>query len=85
MQADVIPLLLQISMDIAASDSLPSFEVKLLEEGASAVAWGGNGTNARSPYPALVTMNRELHQPGSDRSCLHVELDISGSEVRHFP
>ena len=69
-------------MEISASDSLPSFDVETLEADAPAVSWDGNGTTPRLPYPALVTMNRELHQPGSDRSCLHVELDISGSEVR---
>ena len=72
------------SMEIAASDCLPSFEVDVHEEGAVPVAWEGNGTSMRSPFPAVVTMNRELHQAGSDRSCLHVELDINGSEV-HLP
>lgn len=30
------------------------------------------------PYAAKVTVNKELHSSKSDRSCRHIELDISG-------
>lgn len=40
---------------------------------------GGSGHNAHDPYWATVTEVRELHMPASDRSCVHVELDISGN------
>lgn len=39
----------------------------------------GSGTHAHDPYWATVTESRELHMPASDRSCVHVELDISGN------
>jgi NADPH-ferrihemoprotein reductase len=39
----------------------------------------GSGHNAHDPYWATVTEVRELHMPASDRSCVHVELDISGN------
>ena len=42
----------------------------------------GTGVGAGSPFMARVLDARELHGPGSDRSCLHVELDITGSQVR---
>lgn len=47
---------------------------------------GGNGTGADShnPYWAPLAAVRELHRKGSDRSCLHAELDISASQVRAY-
>ncbi|XP_050667174.1 NADPH--cytochrome P450 reductase isoform X2 [Leptidea sinapis] len=38
--------------------------------------------DAKNPFLAQITVNRELHK-GGDRSCLHVELDISGSKMRY--
>jgi NADPH-ferrihemoprotein reductase len=37
----------------------------------------GSGTSAHDPYLATVGEVRELHTRASDRSCVHVELDIS--------
>lgn len=39
----------------------------------------GSGTSPHDPFLASVRCVRELHKEGSDRSCLHVELDTSGS------
>eukprot|EP00698_Gefionella_okellyi_P013765 TRINITY_DN3789_c0_g1_i1.p1 TRINITY_DN3789_c0_g1~~TRINITY_DN3789_c0_g1_i1.p1 ORF type:complete len:656 (+),score=112.52 TRINITY_DN3789_c0_g1_i1:74-2041(+) len=39
--------------------------------------------DAKAPYWARVVTNRELHAPGSDRSCRHVEFEIKGSGVRY--
>lgn len=39
----------------------------------------GSGHNAHDPYWAVVSEVRELHTPASERSCVHVELDISGN------
>jgi len=36
--------------------------------------------DAKNPYLAKVTVNRELHK-GGGRSCLHLELDITGSKI----
>lgn len=39
----------------------------------------GSGHNSHDPYWATVSEVRELHMPASERSCVHVELDISGN------
>ena len=39
--------------------------------------------DAKNPFLAQVKINRELHSGGSDRSCMHIELDISGSGIRY--
>lgn len=31
---------------------------------------------------AAITVNRELHK-GGDRSCMHIELDITGSKLSY--
>lgn len=38
--------------------------------------------DVKNPYLAPLTVNRELHK-GGDRSCMHIELDISGSKMRY--
>jgi len=38
--------------------------------------------DAKNPYLARVAINRELHN-GGDRSCMHIELDISNSKIRY--
>ncbi|XP_073943950.1 cytochrome P450 reductase isoform X1 [Choristoneura fumiferana] len=38
--------------------------------------------DAKNPFLAQIKVNRELHK-GGDRSCLHVELDISESKMRY--
>ncbi len=37
--------------------------------------------DAKNPFLAPVTVNRELHKSG-DRSCMHIEFDITGSKIR---
>ncbi len=39
--------------------------------------------DVKNPYMAPIKVNRDLHGPGSDRYCMHIELDISGSRVRY--
>lgn len=38
----------------------------------------GSGSSAHDPYWAVISEVRELHTAASDRSCVHVEIDISG-------
>ena len=38
--------------------------------------------NAKNPFLAPIRVIRELHK-GGDRSCMHVELDISGSRLNY--
>ena len=42
----------------------------------------GSGLNSHSPYLATISAVRELHT-GGDRSCVHVEVDISGSKATY--
>ena len=68
--------------------AVPAYAVRVLT-GAEAVEAArllpgdgrGTGVGAGSPFTARVLDARELHGAGSDRSCLHVELDITGSQV----
>ncbi|KAJ8681590.1 hypothetical protein QAD02_017382 [Eretmocerus hayati] len=39
--------------------------------------------DAKNPFLAPVKVNRELHGPSSDRSCMHIEFDIEGSKMRY--
>jgi len=38
--------------------------------------------DAKNPFMAPVAVHRELHK-GGDRSCMHIEFDISGSKLRY--
>ena len=38
--------------------------------------------DAKNPFLSPVSVNRELHREGSDRSCMHIEFDITGSKIR---
>lgn len=38
--------------------------------------------DAKNPFLAQIVVNKELHK-GGDRSCIHVELDISDSKMRY--
>ena len=72
---------------MVAADSVPSFDVCIFTgkdalatfEGSSASR--GFGTSPHDPFAATVLCVKELHQPASDRSCLHVELDTTGSAM----
>ncbi|XP_011134999.1 NADPH--cytochrome P450 reductase isoform X1 [Harpegnathos saltator] len=39
--------------------------------------------DAKNPFLAPVKVNRELHGPTSERSCMHIEFDIEGSKMRY--
>ncbi|KAL0132349.1 hypothetical protein PUN28_000258 [Cardiocondyla obscurior] len=39
--------------------------------------------DAKNPFLAAVKVNRELHGPTSDRSCMHIEFDIESSKMRY--
>lgn len=69
-------------VEVTVAGSLATFDVEMHSNlPVDGVQWHGNGTSVHSPFPAKVLMYKELHTPESERSCLHVELDISGSQV----
>ncbi|KAI6235641.1 NADPH--cytochrome P450 reductase [Aphelenchoides besseyi] len=37
----------------------------------------------KNPYLSTIVVNRELHLPGSDRSCRHIEFKIDNTRVRY--
>ncbi|XP_020298213.1 NADPH--cytochrome P450 reductase isoform X2 [Pseudomyrmex gracilis] len=39
--------------------------------------------DAKNPFLAPVKVNRELHGPTSERSCMHIEFDIENSKIRY--
>ncbi|XP_015190059.1 PREDICTED: NADPH--cytochrome P450 reductase isoform X2 [Polistes dominula] len=39
--------------------------------------------DAKNPFLAPIIINKELHGPTSDRSCMHIELDIEKSKMRY--
>ena len=41
------------------------------------------GLDAHHPFMARINCVRELHGKGSDRSCVHVEVDVSGSKISY--
>ncbi|CAL5223872.1 g6461 [Coccomyxa viridis] len=43
----------------------------------------GNGTRRYVPFLAVVLTVKELHAPSAERSCIHVELDITGSNIMY--
>ncbi|KAL9680921.1 hypothetical protein QQ045_012702 [Rhodiola kirilowii] len=50
-------------------------------------SWGSSNGHvvhdAQHPWRSNVALRRELHTPLSDRSCTHLEFDISGSGIRY--
>jgi NADPH-ferrihemoprotein reductase len=42
-----------------------------------------SGTDHHHPFLATITTVRQLHSPSSDRSCVHVEIDISGAAASY--
>jgi NADPH-ferrihemoprotein reductase len=62
---------------VAEAAPLPAFEV-VPSTAAAAPAASGTGLSPHSPALATVTAVRELHsKPASERSCVHVEIDIA--------
>lgn len=39
--------------------------------------------DVKNPYMAPIKVNRNLHADNSDRYCMHLELDITGSRIRY--
>ena len=72
---------------ITATSSLAAYNVEVLtgshKETDPLAGSDGSGVGANHPYAARIAVIRELHSRKSDRSCLHVELDTTGSGVSY--
>jgi NADPH-ferrihemoprotein reductase len=85
-----------VTQIVAAAETVSSYQIDILtgpdaegaeDTSADAPLHGagahGTGTHKDSPFLARVAVARELHTPLSDRSCVHVELDVSGSDIAY--
>lgn len=71
---------------VLTADGVTSYVVEEVADAPAAAVDlhpNGSGLNHTSPYMAAVTAVRELHGTGSDRSCVHIEVDISGSKATY--
>lgn len=65
-------------------DSVPAYTIqKVMDATKINILQSGNGMHPHSPYLAHVSDVRELHSASSDRSCVHVEVDISGCKATY--
>merc|ERR1719195_1275387 len=39
--------------------------------------------DVKNPYMAPIKINKNIHNEGSDRHCMHIEVDIEGSRIRY--
>ncbi|GLC59569.1 hypothetical protein PLESTB_001501400 [Pleodorina starrii] len=67
--------------------AVPAYDVEVLRAGAGredvAPFPSGTGKDVHSPFWANISTVRELHTSQSDRSCVHVEVDVSGSGITY--
>jgi NADPH-ferrihemoprotein reductase len=80
------PLLKAGSGAAATPDSVPAYLVEAVKDApisAIDVLNDGNGLTTSSPHLATITLVKELHTSLSDRSCIHVEVDISNCSATY--
>ncbi|KAG6516106.1 NADPH--cytochrome P450 reductase 3-like [Zingiber officinale] len=77
-----------LSTDYVAS--IPEYRIVFLERGDApqmerkpSLANGNAVYDLRNPCRVNVAVRRELHTPLSDRSCTHLEFDISGTSLKY--
>jgi NADPH-ferrihemoprotein reductase len=86
---------LGITISFVDTVGLRAFTVKTLDNADSKRVFSGEAAtlksyetqrrpfNQKNPYLAEIKANRELYGNGSERSCLHIELDIASSGMRY--
>ncbi|OCH91889.1 cytochrome P450 oxidoreductase [Obba rivulosa] len=73
------------SPDFAVTEAVdhPPEKVYLGELSARALTKSKGIHDAKNPYPAPISVARELFSPNADRNCIHVELNIEGSGITY--
>ena len=39
--------------------------------------------DVKNPYMAPIKVNKNIHNEGSDRHCMHIEVDVEGKHSAH--
>ncbi|KAL3141440.1 hypothetical protein ABBQ32_005008 [Trebouxia sp. C0010 RCD-2024] len=79
----------QTTTAVLTEGAVPAYTVQVLSGSQAqeveplSASSDSSGSSASHPYSARITVLRELHTRKSDRSCLHVELDIQGSGLQY--
>ncbi|GLI60603.1 hypothetical protein VaNZ11_002776 [Volvox africanus] len=66
--------------------SVPAYDVEVIRSADAREVPpfpSGSGKDVHSPFWAKITTVRELHTSQSGRSCVHVEVDVSGSGITY--
>jgi NADPH-ferrihemoprotein reductase len=76
---------LDASAMVVTSDSVFSYDIEDATTTAEPVdvVIVGSGLNQSSPHLATVSVAKELHTANSDRSCVHLELDIGNNQATY--
>src|SRR6201999_686334 len=64
-------------------ESHPPEKIYLGELSARALTKTRGIHDAKNPYPAPITVARELFAHGHERNCVHMELKIEGSGINY--
>eukprot|EP00878_Enallax_costatus_P015602 GHUV01016342.1.p1 GENE.GHUV01016342.1~~GHUV01016342.1.p1 ORF type:complete len:387 (+),score=77.38 GHUV01016342.1:189-1349(+) len=79
------PQLLGAPAESGTEQVMATYRVEVLSDAQEAPPFpDGFGQSAHDPYWATVTEVRELHTAASERSCVHVEIDISNNRQLRY-
>jgi NADPH-ferrihemoprotein reductase len=77
---DAKPILEAGEASALTASAVPAYHIEMIADAPVEAVNGrlnGSGTSQASPHLATISVVKELHTSSSDRSCVHVEIDIS--------